>query len=312
MPSDDSSSIRPVLRGAAQWLNNYARLALSTIAPSNIGPILFGICSAVRPLQVDEWPSDTSELIECLVVRLADELASPRGEACESSGFVSALMAAAALQSKSQPAAILREICTNRWRSIEESKIFARSPTLIWTGRWLVTSITGETSRFFSQTWWKSEISKQISQYAISIPSIQQIIADLAAMSAFGAVVPPLPGPEREYLERILPFLTFYHVKEQDLDIVNPLIRALRYIRLVDIPEYRDALDFVLGRYQKDGSFTMRNMAAHLHSLDPQARINVQSNIHLPLTVGSIWALLDCFFPGNLFSQTPVAGVVSV
>jgi hypothetical protein len=148
-----------------------------------------------------------------------------------------------------------------------------------------------------SRTWWSSEVSKLPSKYRISPSAIRQMVADVAAMSAYGQFQPPMPNPEREYLQDTLPFLTFYYLKEQDLDMVNPLLRALRYTRMTEIAEYRQAIEFVLGRSRVDGSFSMRDMATHLQSVSDRAAINVRRDIHLPLTTASIWALVDCVFP---------------
>jgi hypothetical protein len=138
--------------------------------------------------------------------------------------------------------------------------------------------------------------------HLISVPAIQQIVADLAAMSGYGDFDPPLPAREREYIRELLPFLTFYYVKERDLELVNLLLRGLRYARMTDVVEFEDAVRFILGRQRADGRFTMRDLATHLQALGGDPPLDVERTIHLPLTIGSIWALSE-----GLFAVSPPA-----
>jgi hypothetical protein len=78
--------------------------------------------------------------------------------------------------------------------------------------------------------------------------------------------------------------------------LVNLLLGGLRYARLTDVAEFHDAVQFVLSRKRADGRFTMRDLAAHLHELSCEPPLDGERPIHLPLTVGSIWALSDCLF----------------
>lgn len=291
---------KSVLRNAVQWLAQYGETILD--APDcGAGPlILFGLNYGLRPLQGSERPTGVSEILRRLTDHIASQWALQARELHNnflSGGFVSPMLAAAVLPVSSGAAKQLLEICSDEWRMAEASNAFAASPTLLWTGRRLLANMGDTTPELRSRTWWSSEVSMLPFKYRIPPSAIRQMVADVAAMSAYGRFQPPMPNPERDYLQDTLPFLTFYYLKEQDLDMVNPLLRALRYTRMTEIPEYPQAIEFVLRRSRADGSFSMRDMASHLQSASDSAAINVRRDVHLPLTVASIWALVDCVFP---------------
>jgi hypothetical protein len=297
---------KSVLRNAVRWLAKYSDNMTSVSDLSARLLIIFGVSYGLRPLATSERPAGVSEEIRRLSERVASEWALHAEEFHDkfvSGGFISLMLAAAASQASDQVTGQLIEICRNEWRTAESSNTFAASPTLLWTGRRLLANMGGDSPGLLSRTWWSSDVSKLIPKYTVSTSVIQQMVADVAAMSAYGQFLPPMPDPEREYLRDTLSFLTFYYLKEQDLDMVNPLLRALRYTGMTDIPEYRHAIEFVLGRSHVDGLFSMRDMATHLQSLNDQSNVNVQRSIHLPLTVAGIWTLVDCVFPESAFGS---------
>jgi hypothetical protein len=302
------SLTKPVLRNAAQWLAESGEGAIHASDFDAGTLIIFGLCYALRPLAASEWPTGVSEIIRRLTEHLASQWASQAEEFHDkfvSGGFIGPMLAAAVLQAGDEAAEKLSEICRNEWRMAEASSAFAACPTLLWIGRRLLADMTDDAPDLLSCTWWSSEVSKLRSKYAISTSAIQQMVADVAAMSAYGRFQLPMPRRERDYLRHTLPFLTFYYLKEQDLDMVNPLLRALRYTGMTDIPEYRQAIEFVLGRSRIDGSFSMRDLATHLQSLNARPTINVRRVVHLPLTAASIWALVDCVFPESALGSGP-------
>ncbi len=288
----------PALRDAATWLAGFSDAVLSDFdGGGTAASMLFGIHCALRSLGTRS-PDGIAAATEKLTDHLAAAWSVQPYEFYSrfvSGGFVSAMMAAAVVTG-AENAETIRRLCGNAWQAAEARGIFSDVPTQLWTGRRLFAAIEGGTLELLARTWWRSEISAMTPARLISIPAIQQIVADLAAMSGYGAFDPPLPAPEREYLRDLLPFLTFYYIKERDLELVNLLIRGLRYARMTDVVEFDDAVQFVLGRQRADGRFSMRDLAVHLHALDTATRFDVERTIQVPLTVGSIWALHDCLF----------------
>jgi hypothetical protein len=202
----------PTLYDAARWLSG-----LSESMPPDpddggaAASMLFGIHCALRGLGTTSW----SDGLLTATAKLTDHLAVTwSAQPYEfysrflSGGFVSAMMAAVVVTGE-ESAETIRRLCGNAWQAVEARAIFCGPPTQLWTGRRLLAAIEGSTPELLARTWWRSEISTMTPPHLISIPAIQQIVADLAAMSGYGAFDPPLPAPEREYICDLLPFLTF-------------------------------------------------------------------------------------------------------
>lgn len=299
MTSEDlDKSVGSALYNAGRWLCDTSTVLIAQNETAVLTTALYGICYALRPLDGHEWPG-AYPTIERLTEHLASEWIRRPQEfraAFQSGGFVSPMMAAASLEIDVPAAKTIREICCHEWLAVEASGTFSECPTLLWTGRRLMDNISPG-SCIAKPIWWRSEISNLTSAYEISPASIQQMVAALGAMTSFGKSLSPLPDIERDYLENTIPFLLFYYLKEQDLDLVNPLLRALQYMRKSDLPEFAQGVRFVLDRSRPDGRFTMRDIVTHLHSLATQSQIDPVKSIHVPLTVSSIWSLVDCQFP---------------
>lgn len=294
------SSIRPVLRRAAQWLAECGEAAVWD-PDLDTGPLtLFAMRYALRPLAADDWPDGISETTRQLAEHLALCWASQAGQFHDrfiSGGFVLPMLAAAVLRADDVAAGKVKQICRSEWQKAEAGGAFVAHPTLLWTGRRLLVAMMDDAPTEQPRPWWSSEVSNLTSRYSIAASAVRQLVADVAAMTGYGRFQPPLPTRERDYLRHTLPFLTFYYVKEQDLDMVCPLLRALRYTGITDVPEYRRAIEFVIGRSRTDGSFSMRDLAAHLHARSARPPIDLRRTVHLPLTAASVWALVDCAFP---------------
>lgn len=213
--------------------------------------------------------------------------------------FVTAMMGAAAFDSGSAPAVAYRERCLREWASVEGSAELRAKPTLLWTGRHLALVISGAPRLSHKITTYQTEIAGQPMPYTVSSQGIQQMVKEVAALSAFGQAAPPLRETARDYLSDSLPFWTFFYIKEKDLDMVAPLVRALGYLGLSTVPEYLDGIDFILQQGKDDGRFGMQEMSIHLQSLTAGHRVDKSLGIYLPLTVASLWALLECLYPAN-------------
>ena len=293
-----------ILRKAATWLAEFGAEVRSVFDEDLAASILFGIGCALGPRGTAPSADGLSAIRQGLADQLAAGWTSRPSDfylKFASGGFVGSMMAAAVLEPNKEATKAIQYICQNAWQAVEISGVLDASPTLLWTGRCLFAAIGGDTPRLLSPTWWESEISNLTPAHLISTAALQQMIADLAAMSAYGAFAPPLPRPEREYLRDTLPCLTFFYVKERDLEMVNSLLRGLRYAGMTDVAEFDEALRFVLGRCRSDGRFTMRDLAMHLQALSSAPAFDVQRTIHLPLTVGSVWTLCECLFAAGPF-----------
>ena len=293
-----------ILRRAAMWLAEFGAEVRSVFDEDLAAPILFGIGCALGP----RGTAPSADRLSAIRRGLADQLAAawtsrPRDFYLKfaSGGFVRSMMAAAVLEPNNEATKAMQHICQNAWQAVEASGVLDESPTLLWTGRRLFAAIGGDTPGLMSSTWWESEISNLTPPHLVSAAALQQMIADLAAMSAYGAFAPPLPRAEREYLRDTMPCLTFFYVKERDLEMVNSLLRGLRYAGMTDVAEFGEALRFVFGRSRSDGRFTMRDLATHLQALSSGATFDVQRTIHLPLTVGSVWTLCECLSSAGPF-----------
>jgi hypothetical protein len=263
---------------------------------------LFGLSCALRASSPEHQPSDLLKTAELLIERLLDCWDQPVDglhARFRTGGFVTAMMAAAALVSNSPAARAYRQRCKREWASIEGSAELKARPTLLWTGRHLALAISGVPKLLHKMTTWPTELSGQPMPYTISSSGIQHIVKEIAALSAFGQTTPPLSDTSRDYLEDFVPFWTFFYIKENDLDMVAPLVRALRYLGLTNVPEYLDGINFILQQSKDDGRFGMQEMSIHLQSLTAGDSVDKRLDIYLPLTVASLWALLDCLYPAE-------------
>lgn len=292
-----------IMRKAGMWLAEYGAEMQSVFDEDLAAAILLGIgCALGRGTAP---AADGSAVIR---QGLADQLAAawmsrPRDFYLKfaSGGFVGSMMAVATSEPNKEATKAMQHICQNAWQAVEASGVLDASPTLLWTGRRLFAAIGGDTPGLLSPTWWESEISNLTPAHLVSTVALQQMIADLAAMSAYGAFSPPLPRAEREYIRDTLPCLMFFYVKERDLEMVNYLLRGLRYAGITDVAEFDEALRFVFGRSRSDGRFTMRDLAIHLQALSSAPAFDIQRTIYLPLTVGSVWTLSECLFAAGPF-----------
>lgn len=293
---------RGVMEKAGLWVARCTQERLEELDVQAQCLALFGLSCALRASSAECQPPDVLKTAEMVVEKLLDCWDHPVDglhAKFRSGTFVTAMMAAAAFVSDSPPASTYRERCRSEWASIEGSAELRAKPTLLWTGRHMALVISGAPQLLHKITTWPTEISGQPMPYTISSDGIQQIVKEIAALSAFGKIVPPLSETVRDYLGDSLPFWTFFYIKETDLDMVAPLVRALSYLGLSTVPEYLDGINFILQQSKDDGRFGMQEMAIHLQSLTAGDSVDKRLEIYLPLTVASLWALLECLYPAK-------------
>ncbi|MFL6278012.1 MAG: DUF6895 family protein [Blastocatellia bacterium] len=293
---------RDVMEKAGLWVARCTQERLAEMGVQAQCLSLFGLSCALRASAASDQPSEMLKTADRVVEKLLDDWDQPADglQAKFQSGiFVTAMMAAAALVSDSPTARTYRKRCRSEWASIEQSAELRARATPLWTGRHLDLVISGAPQPLHKLVPWPTEISGQPMPYTISSDGIHQIVKEIAALSAFGQTPLPLSQTAKDYLKDFIPFWTFFYIKENDLDMVAPLVRALNYLGLTTVPEYLDGLNFILQQSKDDGRFGMQEMAIHLQSLTVGGSVDKRLEIYLPLTVASLWALLDCLYPAR-------------
>jgi hypothetical protein len=292
---------RAALQKSALWLAYQQESAGGDAQGAAL--LLFGMGCALGALDPSERPAECLTAVESLTHEVADAWRSRQSNLTKDvwiGSFVTPMMAAGSLRGLGKASAeALGATLDVVWHTSEVKGWLEEDPTLLWSGKRLVHLLSGHSRDGWSRVWWRSQISELVSPYAADAACIRQVCVDLAALSAYGQLAPPLPASEKDYLEKALPFWLFCYVKDQDLDMVCPLLRGLHYMGVQSNPEFQDAIGFVLRRSSADGRFTMREAAVHLHSSDGRHGDQVSRLIYLPLTVASVWALVESVFPSN-------------
>jgi hypothetical protein len=173
------------------------------------------------------------------------------------------------------------------------------NPIFLWTGRHLASTITGETFGSVSIDWIPHAAT--LSKYTAKIDEIQRLAGALAAMTAFGRIASLSRETEHGPVEHALRFWTFFFVKNGDLDMVCPLLRALAHLGLRSLPEYSEGLSFIVHQRKADGHFGMHEMSIHLQAANAVAALDIEREIYLPLTVAGLWTLATCIPPVPIF-----------
>jgi len=299
-----SRPLRAAAEKAALWLAGFARARMPETDLEGFCLALFGMACALRVIPLEEQPAECQDETVRLLHRLT-ALQRPGRSGLRSylhaHSFVTPLLAAAALSSKSTEARSFRAMCLGEWKTIAKGPEIAADPVLLWTGRHLAAAATGDHTCGGPPALQVSEIPRRTSMYLATTNQIQQIVREVAALTAFGRQAPLLADAERAYLEDALPFWTFYFVKERDLDMVCPLVRALTYAGLQSKLECAAGLAFVLRQARADGRFGMQEMSVHLQAATGPTPVDAAREIHLPLTVAALWALATCTQSASLF-----------
>lgn len=296
-PSENRASI--TVRRAGEWIGGFARARMDDLDTTGLCLGLFGVSCVARALPPDQWPPAFTELTESILNKLVSDSDSPHGLRIQfsSGGFASPLMAAAALVVDTPSATEYRNICLREWKMLEEGRSLEDSQTALWMGQHFATLIgSREEIRPLADSDALRSVNR-IWQYTAASHDIQRIVRYLAACSAFGQVKLRLSSAKRKLLTEVIQFWTFFYIKEGDLDMVCPLVRALGYLRHQFLPEYAEGINFILQQSKSNGRFGMQEMATHLRSILADGPVDSDREIYLPLTTASLWALLesDCF-----------------
>lgn len=90
---------------------------------------------------------------------------------------------------------------------------------------------------------------------------------------------------------RYLQYLAFYHIKNNDIELVSTLLVTLAYLGMGSLPEYSAGVEYLLDNQNKDGSFGLYELELNLHRLHEKQPFDCNEDIYLPVTVLALWAL---------------------
>ena len=168
--------------------------------------------------------------------------------------------------------AAYRKTIQEQWRAIGDLVASQNSPQLTLSCRLLSALLDGSCELPDLSLVSAVPLMRPFSYYLADSAEIQEIVATLAVLTAHGRLTPQLTQPEIESAETAVPFWTFYYIKERDLDNVCPLLRTLQYLHLEDLPEYDEAVHYVLRQAREDGSFATADLSCNFLSyLQPES-----------------------------------------
>lgn len=96
----------------------------------------------------------------------------------------------------------------------------------------------------------------------------------------------PLAFGSASVIRDLLSFRTFCCLRQEDLDLLCPLVRASKCLGDVNA----DAVGFILDHQRDDGRFSSQELAIRRHR-DADPEFDPTYDVYLPLTVASLWTL---------------------
>ncbi|MCP3964260.1 MAG: hypothetical protein GY719_41050 [bacterium] len=286
----DSELSRAIERGAG-WLSEFLSRRLQRLDLTSGCLGLFGLACAVKSAPA----SLTTALEETLArmrQRLGEIVSQPEAARQFRHGAVlSPLMAAVACRTSAARSPELERFCTEEWAHVDLPKLRESAPVSHQAALCLFDLLSERWSANGDRPMWLRSIATRPSKYRLDDEAIEDLATEIHALSGYGTVVPRLPSEVRAYLEDALPFWTFFFAKERDLDTLCPLVRAMKYLGLDGAPEYSRAIQFIRNQQKPDHRFGSQDMELHLLSRASAEPIDSDREIHLPLTVSSVWTL---------------------
>jgi hypothetical protein len=299
-----SAEVEGAVEAAARWLTRVGQRRIEAFDPEVLVLSLFGLGCAYRVLPPD-WMEDSTDVAQQISAALAQSLNNPAGEArswFQSGGAVTALLAAAMQPGKSEPISVFRNACVQEWSALVRRDVLRPSSPAWRMGNHLHQLLAGGAPPAAGGAPAPLAAMSLVPAFAISSEIVQELATDLAVLSGFGGSLPPGDDPRWSALFRILAEWAFVFTKRRDLDLLCPVLRALRYAALTDWPEYLDGIRLILDRAEPDGRFSAQGLAVNLQTLVASDGMDVEREIHLRLTVASLWTLLEHMLP-----QSPLA-----
>lgn len=133
---------------------------------------------------------------------------------------------------------------------------------------------------------WLPLVSHRTFPYSVPPPIIRKIANDIGAMTLFGSRSAQVPPGLSDDLSEALRLWVFCCIRDDDLDLLCPLARALSF--LGETPS--ESVRFILDHQRSDGRFSAQEFALARYGLE-RPEVNLAYDVYLPLTVASLWTL---------------------
>jgi hypothetical protein len=281
---------------AGKWLECFLRTRLFELNQQELCVGLIGLSCASRALGSCPATTDFSATVGSLIGALLGKWTSYQDESRH--GFiddpVTRLLSAVFAAPDNTETAAYRHAVQEQWHALEEQVTLASAHHRVLTCR-LLAALLDESPELPDLSLLSGFVPmSSFSHYLADAASIQETLEVLTTLTAHGRLLPELTQPEVDFVQKTLPFWTFYYIKERDLDSVCPLARTLKYLHLEALSEYGEAIRYILRQAREDGSFCTQDMSCKCQSYLLPESIDVDREMRLPLTVASIWTLLEC------------------
>jgi hypothetical protein len=276
-----TADIAAVIRRAADWVAAHASDRANKLDLASCNLALFGLALAV--------PQSPCALkaAEKLVRKITKDPKALEVE-FKSGRFLMPLLAMRALPAASWARKAVAKACQAAGATaFLDSKLTELSP-VTWAARRLISN--DSSTPLPPPLPWEAQLADPVFPYIAPTELIRPITLDIAASSCFGERKPLLSAATQKNLRRVLALWIFCYLRDQDLDMLCPLARALRFIGLDHQPEYKATIAFILSRQRIPGYFSMHELSVAMQSR-MQANFDAPHEAFLPLTVASIWTL---------------------
>jgi hypothetical protein len=286
---------------AVKWLDRFLSDRSSDLNQRELCLGLLGLCCGNRFLGTHSSSRNLSDASHRLIAVLLEKWANCQNESNRefASDPATRLLSAVFAASDNVLASTYQTTVLGQLRMIKELVAVRSSPQLTLTCNLLAALLDGSRQLPDLSSLSNSMPRHPFSHYLADAAEIQETLATLAILTAYGSLAPKLTESEVEFARKALPFWTFYYIKERDLDNVCPLVRTMKYLRLEGQPEYVEGLRYVLRQAREDGSFATSDLSCKCLSRFSAESLDVERTINLPLTVAAVWTLLECFNEGG-------------
>lgn len=278
---------------AGRWLERFIATRSLELSRNDLCVAFLGISCAIRALGNGSAAKDFLDVAQRLVTTLLERCTFFQERSANDliDDPVTWLLSAVYAAPDSAETNAYRRMVQEKWHALEGQGTSTTSLHLTSTCKLLSMLLKGESELGDISFPSASAFVRPFSYYLADTVEIQEALTTLTILTVFGRRAPQLAEPELEFVQKALPFWTFYFIKERDLDNVCPLARTLKHLGLEALPEFTEAIRYILRQSREDGSFGIYDMSYKYTSSEP---VDVERQVRLPLTVGSLWTLLEC------------------
>jgi hypothetical protein len=133
---------------------------------------------------------------------------------------------------------------------------------------------------------WLPVLEDDTFPYVAPAELVRGVATSIGLETAFGE----RPHRWPEALGDALTFWAFCCMKDDDLDLLCPVTRALAYAGLQKTEEYGEAIDFILRHQRDDGRFSAQELSVANYAAANEG-FDAVRDAWLPLTAGAMWTL---------------------